>query len=428
MRAELVTSGAICPTVLLDSHGYPVAYCADHATRHGELRLLDPSGLTVLASMRLPPSDRPDDSPMYLDAQDRAVLGDGADHILRVTHTQSPSGFWTFRTTDDWDVSRAVATPDHIESVAPGFDGRVWFSSANGTVGTLTSGVVHVLALPKGERVANAISSARVGVAVPSDHALYVMRAKPDGTPVVTARLPYDRGPGRQPGRLSWGTGTPPSFFGHQDDVSGRGGGRYLAIADNAVPREHLLVYRLDRRSGHARQVCRVPLFAAGRSAAEDAPITVGRSVIISNTYGYDYTSGDPPAALPGGLTRVDVRHHGKGCKVAWTNPVPSAAVPTLSARDGHVYTVQRTMDGLTSSFALTAVDASTGKTVRITPLGSGVAYETFQLAGASNPSGVLYQPTVSGILRISPRRKAERRPLANATLDRIAQGPGRAG
>lgn len=425
--ASLVTSGAVCPTVLLDRRGYPVAYCVEHATRHGELRLLDPGSLAVLASVTLPPGGRPGGLSLYLDDQDRAVLGDGAGHVLRVAHSRSASGAWTFRTTDDWDVGRAVTAPDHIESLTPDFGGRVWFSSANGTIGTVTpqapglsagaagtrtsgavraltpGAAVRALTLPRGETVANAISSARAGVAVASDHALYLMRARPDGTPTITARLPYDRGPAQKPGRLSRGTGTAPSFF-------GRGGDRYLAIADNAVPRENLLVYRLDRTSGAARRICRVPLFAPGRSAAGNAPVAVGHSVIVPNAAGYNYRIGDPPSALPGGLTRVDVRRGGEGCDVAWTNPVPSAAAPRLSLRDGRVYTVQRTMDGLTSSFALAVVDASTGRTVRVTRIGSGMPYETFQLPGLTGPSGVLYQPTVSGILRIAPREKAERR------------------
>ncbi|MFC5181386.1 hypothetical protein [Actinomadura harenae] len=418
VRTKLVTSGALCPTVLLDGRGYPLASCVDHTTRHSELRLLDPDSLDVLASMTLPADGRPDGSPMYLDDHDRVVLADGADHILRVAHSRSPSGAWTFRTTDDWNAGRAVGAADHIESLTPDFGGRVWFSSANGTVGTLTSGTVRTLALPKGERVANAISSARAGVAVASDHALYVMRARPDGTPAITARLPYDRGPAQKPGQLSRGTGTAPAFF-------GRGGDGYLTLTDNAAPRENLLVYRLDRASGHARRICRVPLFGAGRSAAENAPIAVGHSVIVANTYGFDATIGDPPSPLPGGLTRVDVRRHGTGCDVAWTNPVPSAAVPRLSLRDGHVYTVQRVMEGLTSSFALAVVDASTGRTVRVTTLGTGESYETFQLAGVSGPSGVLYQPTVSGILRLSPWRRAERSLLADAPPDVTGQGPG---
>lgn len=76
--------------------------------------------------------------------------------------------------------------------------------------------------------------------AVATDHALYLLRADAGGRPFIVWRAPYDRGPARKPGQLGHGTGTTPVFFGPHD------GTRYVAMVDNAAPREHLLVYRTD--------------------------------------------------------------------------------------------------------------------------------------------------------------------------------------
>jgi hypothetical protein len=117
----------------------------------------------------------------------------------------------------------------------------------------------------------------------------------------------------------------------------------YLAIVDNNDVRERLLVYRVRGTAGSKRLICEVPLFSAGASAAEDAPIGVGDTIVVENTYGYDYTDyrGSRLRQLPGGLTRVDVRPDGSGCATVWTNPIRGSGLAKLSIHDGYILLCQ---------------------------------------------------------------------------------------
>jgi hypothetical protein len=404
ITAGLTVSNALCSTLLLDRQGRVVAYCINHANSLGELLLLDPDTLAPLTTMTLPPIGAFGGFYLYLDEQDRVVIGDGRNHVTRMAHTQDTTGAWSFHITDDWDVSALVTghcgTPacDYIESVTPDFTGRIWFSTRGGVIGTISPATSAATAIqfPSGEGVENSLSSAPSGVAVPTDHALYLLRARPDGTPYVVSRQTYDRGTHQKPGQLSWGTGTTPVFF-------GAGGDRYVAITDNADVQEHLLVYRINQRTGATTRICQVPLWQPYLSADEIAPIGIGRSVIIENTYNYDYNPSAPITSLPGGLSRIDVRPDGRGCDTAWTNPVPTDAEAKLSTGDGYVYTTQRTTAGTTTRYDLVVIDSGTGKTVSTKPLGTGRQWETDQLSGVNGRGDVLYQGTIAGIIRIRP-------------------------
>ena len=69
----------------------------------------------------------------------------------------------------------------------------------------------------------------------------------------VMWRQAYDRGQGRKPGQLSWGTGSSPTFFGPTT------GYEFLTIVDNAFPLVNLLVYN----SSNGEQLCKLPIFEA---------------------------------------------------------------------------------------------------------------------------------------------------------------------
>lgn len=51
--------------------------------------------------------------------------------------------------------------------------------------------------------------------------------------------------------------------------------------------------------TGATARICQVPLWQPHASADEIAPIGVGHSVIIENTYNYDYNPGDPARNCP---------------------------------------------------------------------------------------------------------------------------------
>jgi hypothetical protein len=403
---KVTPTGALCPTLVLDRRGYVFAYCVDAATHHASLRFLDPQSLAVLASLDMPSSGRLGGFYMYVDHDDRIVLGAGNNHLLRIASSKNTQGHWELRVLNNWDLSKNVtghcgsSACDYLESVTPDWDGRIWFSTEAGAVGTVDpkTGTVHSVTLPKGEQVANSISSSPAGVAVPSDHALYLFSAGLDGTPTVLWREIYDRGTKIKPGQLSHGTGATPVFFGNRDH-------QYVVITDNADRQEHLLIYHLSQSPDAHRLVCQVSIFSPGASADENAPIGIANSVVVSNTYGYNYTdySGHTVLPLPGGMTRIDVRPDGSGCDVVWTNPVPSAAVPKLSAADEDIYTIKRTVTASIPQYYFTVIDFRTGRTVAEKLIGNSYALDTFQLAGVIGPHGVLYQPTISGIIQVRP-------------------------
>jgi hypothetical protein len=405
VNITVTKSGSLCPTLVPDRGGRVFAYCRDPKTRHDSLRLLAPDNLAILASLDMPASGRFGGFYMYVDQDDHIVLGAGDNHLLRVAHSQDTQGDSRLQIVNDWDVSRDIVghcgSPncDYLESVTPDWTRKIWFSSEAGVVGTVDpqTGAMRSTTLPKGELVANSISSSLAGVAVPSDHALYLFNSQADGTPIVVWREVYDRGTETKVGRLSQGTGSTPVFF-------GREGHPYLAITDNGDLQENLLVYRVKAPAAQ-RLVCKIPLFSPGASADENAPIGIGDSVVLSNTFGYDYDNytGAALQPLPGGLTRIDVRPDGAGCDIVWTNTARIATVPKLSIRDGNIYTVQRTLNGSTPQYSFMVIDFRTGRTLNQKLVGNYYALDTFELAPLLSVNGILYQPTLTAIIRVVP-------------------------
>ena len=178
------------------------------------------------------------------------------------------------------------------------------------------------------------------------------------------------------------------------------------------------MVYRSGARGPRPGSVvCRTPVLSAFGSGTENSPIGSGRSVIVASTYGYPYPAypdhaGDSePASAPftGGMARVDVRRRGRGCVTRWESGVRSAAVPKLSLADGLIYTVTRSnpIGGTETSpldvYSSTTVDPGSGKVVSSAPIGATTAYESLQLAGNIGPGNVLWQGTITGIVRIAP-------------------------
>lgn len=109
------------------------------------------------------------------------------------------------------------AVDDYIVGLSPDWYGNVWFTSATGVVGytNLETKYIKSITLPSGESVANSISTTREGTFVATDHALYMISADgPTAALIIKWRYAYERGPGRKPGQLSWGTGSTPTIFG----------------------------------------------------------------------------------------------------------------------------------------------------------------------------------------------------------------------
>jgi hypothetical protein len=429
---QVVTSNelaAACPTILQGSDGMPVALCTSIAERNPVVYLLDPTTGSTLASLNLPAGNLFAGVYAYMDQENRVVLFNAEGDLLRIGHHYS-AGSWTLSidsstpaavAIDKSCLSASASVCGGVVGIAPDWDGRVWFATADGVAGYVepATGAVKAIALGSGEQVANSISTAPEGTAIATDHALYFLTAKRNG-PKIVWRYAYERGPARKPGQLSHGTGSTPVFFGPED------GTRYLTILDNASPAEHLLVFDTWAHSRHPRPskiakeaqvVCALPVLTPGPSGSENAPVGSGRSVFVASTYGYPYPSlpegAEPsePASAPftGGVERVDLDQGASGCTPRWQDEVRSAAVPRLDVANGILYTVQDTDPlepdgtGYSDAYSEDAIDAATGDVLHQTLLGVGYLFNTLQLSPTIVPGEVMYQGTVTGILRIAP-------------------------
>ncbi|MFG2589852.1 hypothetical protein [Streptomyces sp. NPDC048438] len=398
-----------CPTVLVGADGYPVALCTPIFGQVPTVHLLDPDDGSSLASLKLTKGSLLGGVYAYIDHQDRLVVADGSRSLLRVGHHRDGEGDWSLRIDRSLSLASAIPEGDAVTGLSPDWEGRVWFATGGGVVGTAddTTGTVKALSLPAGERVANSISTAPEGTAVTTTHATYLLTAE-GGTPTIRWRKEYDRGSARKPGLLSWGSGSTPTFFGPAE------GTEYVAVVDNADTAANLKVYR----TADGSDVCSVPVLrAANGPGSENSPVGAGRSVFVAGTYGYPYpavpegtgTSVPSSADFAGGLTRVDVRADGSGCSLVWDNALRSAAVPKLSTADGMLHTVVRDPlipgtegTSLLDPYRYVQIDPGSGRITRSTNVGVGSLYDTLQMAGTIAPDGAYLQGTVTGVLRIA--------------------------
>lgn len=410
LTSRRVPLASACPTVLVGADGYPVALCTKIFGQTPTAHLLDPKTGDSLAQLSLTKGSLLGGVYAYLDHRDRLVAVDGNRALLRIAHRQLPDKSWELYVDRSLSLSDVVAADDSVVGLAPDWQGRVWFATAGGVVGTADDGegTVRSTTLPAGERIANSISTVPQGTAITTTHATYVLRAGDDGTPEVSWRQEYDRGPARKPGLLSWGSGSTPTFFGPN-------GTDYVTIVDNADPTVSLHVYRTD----NGQRICSEPVLLKGGSGSENSPVGVGSSVFVASTYGYPYPkypdgageSVPRTAKFEGGLSRVDVNAEGTDCTLKWDTTTRSSAVPRLSTADGLLHTIERrpVIPGTKGTSALdpyyyTQIDPETGTPVRDKYLGAGFLYDTLQMVGTPAPDGVLYQGTITGVVRISPK------------------------
>ncbi|MGW1895066.1 hypothetical protein ACWCP6_33220 [Streptomyces sp. NPDC002004] len=431
-RSPQVTSermallGGECATVTFDRAGRIVTVCG---TFKGFLvKLLDPVSLKTLAEYQLPqrPStveaitrldfskifkDTSGGAYAYLDDEDRLVLADSRQHILRLAHEQTPDGTWKFVVTDDWDLGAQVPHScvtwtdlhpsgecDPVTSVMPDWDGRIWWVTRQGRVGTVdpATGTIRSVRLD-GEEIQNSFSVSDDAVSIVSDHALYSFRADADGTPRIVWRETYDRGTGTKPGSVDQGSGTTPDVFGP--------GGKYVAITDNADDRMNVLVYRSGAHVPEGkRPVCKVPVFGSGASTTDNSLISWGNSLVVENNYGYEnVTSLTFGRSVVGGVTRIDVREDGSGCDTVWESDVRSpSTVPKLSTANGllYVYTKEPNSLGI-DAWYLTAVDFRTGATRWKQLVGTGLLYDNNWAPITLGPDGTAYEGVFNGLVAV---------------------------
>jgi hypothetical protein len=385
-----------CATITFDSQGRIEALCG--GLEGFTLMLIDPQTLEPISELAMPGRDATSGRNPFTDICGGTYFFlDGQDRAFATTTT---SEIWEVRQTADdalervrsWPLASHLPEGDCLVAVAPDWQGRVWFFSQGGVVGTLDrdSGQVATLHLGDGEEIVNSVSADEAGgVYAVSTHASYRLDAGPDGRPSVTWRRTYDRGTTKKPGMLSQGSGTSPTLLGD----------RWVAIADNAEPRSQILVY--DRNTG-ARH-CRVPVLTRGASTTENSLVAAGRSFIIENNYGYE----GPQSTMFGrsttpGVARVVLRDD--GCRVAWTSSESApTSVPKASHGNGllYVYTKPPREDGI-DAWYLTAIDIRTGETVWSRLTGTGTQWNNHYAAIYLGPDGTAYVATLTGLVRVA--------------------------
>jgi hypothetical protein len=394
-----------CATVAFDSHGRIVGLCG--GLEGFAMMVIDPVTLRPLSELRTsardllaganPFTDLCGGAYFFLDADDVAYPTTGEKAVLKIR--VRPDG--TLVAQREWSLAAHLPADDCLIATMPDWDGRLWFFTQQGSVGTLdrATGEVRVTQLPEGEEVTNSVSTDETGgMYVVSTHALYRLDADADGLPAVTWREVYDRGSRLKPGNLSQGSGTTPTLLGD----------RWIAINDNADPQTNVVVY--DRREGAADRLhCTVPVLANGAGTTDNSLVAAGSSFIIENNYGYE----GPASTILGrtttpGLARVMVEDD--GCHVAWTNgSIAPTSVTKASLGNGllYAYTKPRlapVLGTLLDAWYFTAIDIRTGETVWSRLTGTGIQWNNHYSAIYLGPDGTAYIATLAGLVRIQDR------------------------
>lgn len=387
-----------CATLAFDSEERLIALCGN--LRGPIMHVLDPESMRPQASLVLPErGDGNGKKPwenlcagayFYLDSADRAVVAT-TDRRVVVVETSNGEGDPDLTIETSYDVSGVVPEDDCLIALTPDWQGRIWYVTQDGRVGT-AGPESDPTVLDLQEEIGNSFTVGEDGgVYVVTVEALYKLGVDLAGEPAVEWRTEYDRGTETKTGQLSQGSGTTPTIL---------PGGR-VAITDNAHPRMHVQFYETDDGS----LVCQEAVFDDEMSATDNSLVSVGDGVIVENNYGY---SGPLRAVLgrttEGGFARVDVADG--ECETVWTSEeVAPTSVAKVSLANGllYAYTKRRSLLGV-NAWYFTAINARTGRTSYSVRTGIGSLFNNHYSAVTLAPDGSAYVATLAGMVRIRDR------------------------
>jgi len=421
LQTRYGTDWSLCVTVTFDSKGRLITFI-NRRTAGNYIMLIDPNTMEVISSYALP-LQRSDDlfhplndtaggAYFVLDNQDRVIIADRDNAIQIIRYSDDDGRFEPVRrySLQSYIVpSERAPLGDRVQMALPDWDGRLWFTTRYGMVGTVDEDTGQVRSLELvGEEIQNSFSVGEDGVYVVTDHAMYRFHADAAGSPVTDWRTTYDRGTRVKPSMINQGSGTTPHLFGD-----------LVAICDNAEPRMNVLFLR--RSEG--RLVDQLPVFQEGQSTTENAmpgliregPNGLEYSLVIENNYGLLRTNLFQPGGCcgesAGGLVRVDLVPDGQGgysCEEIWTSSENSCStVPKLSLSSGlvYLYTYVRPADTTSDKYQyyFTAIDFETGKTIFRVPVGVGMWYFDMGAPITLGPDGgTAYIGTLGGLVRMA--------------------------
>jgi hypothetical protein len=361
----------------------------------------------------------------YQDKQYRMVvaLPDGTVQVLRRAKSTA-GGIDSYTSDATYNITGtggAVTVPNSsLYAVVPDKVGNIWFTTANGVVGTITTaGVIRWLNLNDAasnpgtsglEAIANSHSidqgdttDGASGVYILSTYKIYRFGASSNGTPSIVWNAAYDRGTGMKSGQASWGSGSSPTIF----NMNNR---RFVTIADNAKYM-NVNVYRTEATlgSGEQRLFAQVTPFGQNALVSDENSLIVaanadGSSIDIyaENNYGNDsITSTLGSLITQPGFARMNLTPAGVFTVASVNNTisVPSI-VSKVSLVSNIVYTYNKTADG----WYITGLDATDlNKAIFTNKTGDGVIRNNNYYSGLSIGSdGTIWLGVTYGLMKIS--------------------------
>ncbi len=361
--------GRDCITLAFDTAGRLVSTCSD-LTHGPALYLIDPRTLATLAFLQLPfipppagidpATNTTGGAYFYLDNRGRVVVAASNRHIL-VIAVRGSRGAPHFQQVADFNPIACLSPGDRMPSVLPDAHGRLWFvGRTHGAVGVLDPRSGRCRSLILGEEIENSFAVANDGVYIVTDKAMYKLRAGANLKPRIIWRSRYRNTGVQKLGQFNAGSGTTPTLIHELGGNRSPATPAYVAITDNADPMD-VVVYRTADRvpRGAHRVVCQVPVFRKGAGDDENSLISIGRSLIVENNYGYQLqkfndiipggvkVGGDLGLLSSPGMDRIDIAADGSRCRIVWRNTsirTPSAVAKGDSA-NGLIYTYEKPED-----------------------------------------------------------------------------------